>query len=57
MKMPMSQVATLKQRPTKDRFKPQASGKSCDGCRDKHSLEAQVRGIVCKCQCHKYQGY
>jgi len=57
MKMRMSQVATLKQHPTKDRFKPQPGHKSCRDCEDKHTLEAQVRGIICRHECHKYTGW
>ena len=57
MKMRMSEVATLRGRPIKNRFKPQPGHKSCLDCQDNHTMEAQIRGIVCTHLCHKFQGY
>ena len=57
MSIPKATIGEFRQK-TKDRFKPQPSRKGCEDCKDKHNLEAQVRGIICKgCPCHKYQGY
>ena len=56
MSIPKATISEFRQG-TKGRFKPQPSRKGCKNCEDKHSLEAQVRGIICKCACHKYGGY
>ena len=43
--------------PSKDRFKPKPSRKGCPNCEPNHTLDAQLKGIVCKDDCHKYAGW